>query len=383
MIGFLIVFIVLYGSLNFYIGLRGWQGVGSFIPFVNVKLYWIIFWLIALSYIIGRLSNNYLPDFIRNSFTMVGAYWMAAMLYLTVIIVLIDIVRLADRWLGILPQGLKQNTNAASYAGIVVLVLITIVLIGGTWSARNPKISYYDLTVPKDGGNIKELNIVMVSDIHLGSIIGNGRLAAMVDMVNGLKPDLILFAGDTIDDDIGPYIKENMAETFKGLKSKYGTYAVLGNHEYIGGNAMEAVRSLEQGGVKVLRDDFVKIENSFYVIGRDDLSAERFGKSKRKTLEELTSQLDKTKPLILLDHQPFRLEEPMNQGIDLQLSGHTHRGQLFPNQLITGRIYEIDWGYLKKDNLHVVVSSGYGTWGPPIRVGNRAEIVNIKMRFQK
>jgi len=383
MVGFLIVFILLYGGLNYYIGLRGWQSVGSMVPFLNIKLYWVMFWMVALSYLVGRLSGNFLPDFIRNSLTLIGSYWMAAMLYFTIIIVFIDIVRLIDRWFGFLPQGLKQNSYVVYYTGIAVLVLMGAIFIAGTWNARNPKVSHYDLTVPKDGGKLQELHIVMVSDIHLGNIMHNGRLATMVDMINDLKPDLILFAGDTIDEDVEPFIKQNMADTFRQLKSNYGVFAVLGNHEYIGGNVEEAIKNLQEAGVRVLKDEWVKIEDSFYIIGRDDLSSERFGKNKRKSLAELTGSIDKSMPLILLDHQPRNLNEAAKEGIDLQLSGHTHRGQLFPNQLITGRIYEVDWGYLKKDDMHVVVSSGFGTWGPPIRVGNRAEIVDITLHFQK
>ena len=132
----------------------------------------------------------------------------------------------------------------------------------------------------------------------------------------------------------------------------------------------------------MLRDNSVLIDNSFYVIGREDSSLERAAKIKRKDLSSLVEDLDKSKPFLLMDHQPGNLSEPEKQGIDLQLSGHTHRGRIFPANIITNGIFEIDYGYLKKNNSQFIVSSGYGTWGPPIRIGSRCEIVEINLKFK-
>lgn len=138
---------------------------------------------------------------------------------------------------------------------------------------------------------------------------------------------------------------------------------------------------LEGAGVNVLRDRWLKVAGSFYVIGRDESSKARFTGEKRLDLQDLLKGVDNSLPLILLDHVPSQLQEAQAQGIDLQLSGHTHRGQLFPNQFITSKIFEDDWGLLRKGNYQIIVSSGFGTWGPPIRVGNKPEIVDITMRF--
>ncbi len=123
------------------------------------------------------------------------------------------------------------------------------------------------------------------------------------------------------------------------------------------------------------------IGEGMYVAGREDRSSGQFGGKKRKAIEELLSGLDRARPLILMDHQPFHLEEAERCGVDLQLSGHTHHGQLWPLNFITRAVYEVSMGYRRKGGTHVYVSNGVGTWGPPVRIGNRPEILRITLRF--
>ena len=137
---------------------------------------------------------------------------------------------------------------------------------------------------------------------------------------------------------------------------------------------------LEQHGIRVLRDSVVEVEGT-YIVGREDLSYNRASGRQRKALPELTAQLDHSKPILMMDHQPFHLEQAEQAAVDLQLSGHTHHGQFWPINLITNRVYEVSWGYKKKSNTHVYVSCGAGTWGPPVRIGSTPEIMRIVMRF--
>ncbi len=377
------VILFIYGALNYYIGLRGWQAVGSHITGLNATIYWLFFWLLAMSYLGARLIGKFLPTRIDQALTTIGAFWLAAMFYFVLILTVIDLIPLFDKWLGFLPAGIQNNPQTAPVVGLVILAIVTGLLVYGFWNARHPEVRHYDLTIQKQAGSLNRLHIVMVSDIHLGTIVHNGQLVKMTEMINKLQPDLVLFAGDIIDENIETFVEQKMTDSFRQLKPKLGTYAVFGNHEYIGGHAEEADRYLREAGVKVLRDHSVKVAGSFYVIGRDDRSGQRFTGVQRQKLAELMSGIDRSLPVILLDHQPVNLEEPEKQGVDLQLSGHTHRGQMFPNQFITGRIYEVDWGYLRKGNLQVIVSSGFGTWGPPIRVGNTPEIVDIVIHFNQ
>lgn len=375
---FLIVFLTIFAGLNYYIGIRGWQAFGRLIPAGCGLVYWIVFALLAFSYPIGRLGTQFRPDALSTGLTVLGSYWLAAMDFFVLSLILVDLVRLADRWLQFLPQGLKLFP---AVTGFVVVVVVLGFVLYGAWNSRNPQLTHYDINIDKPAGSLKVLHAVVVSDIHLGNIVHNDRLMAMIDRVNSLNPDIVFLPGDIIDENIGPFVEQKMPESFRKLNSKYGVYAVFGNHEYIGGHAEEAYHYLTEAGVTVLRDGFMEIAGCFNVVGRDDRSRERFGVAGRKELSEVMASIDRSIPVLLLDHQPGHLGEAQEQGVDLQLSGHTHRGQLFPFNLITKRIFETDWGYLSKGEFQIIVSSGFGTWGPPIRVGNQPEIVDIVIHF--
>ena len=373
------VIFVMYGGLNYYIGLRGWQALFSYVPFLSSKVYWPVFLLLSFSYLFSRLSEKFLPTALYEGLTLIGAYWLAFMWYFLLVIVTLDLLRLFDRWLRLVPVDIKRNLNPV--LGLAVVVLVVGIVSYGAWNARHPQVKHYDLTIAKQAGPLKQLHVVMVSDIHLGTIVHNGNLTTMVNMVNELKPDLVLFAGDVFDENIESSNKQQVSDTFRRLSAPYGVFAVLGNHEYIGGNAAEAIDYLGKAGVKVLKDSSLEIAGSFNLVGRDDRSGARYNGVPRQDLKTLMQGLDRALPIILMDHQPSQLEEPAGQGVDLQVSGHTHAGQLFPIRYITSRIFEDDWGLLNKGNFQIIVSSGYGTWGPPIRLGNTPEVVDIMIKF--
>lgn len=342
------------------------------------RLYGLVFSFFALSYLASRAGQHWLPDKVYDALTLTGAYWMAVVYYGFLLTATAEVIRLVDRFLPFLPVWLKQRPLQT---GVALLCVLTCILLYGTWNARNPIIQHYDITIPKQTETMSSLHIVAVSDIHLGNIIGAERLTKLVNSINTLNPDIVLFAGDTIDAELKPFIKEGMATPLRQLHPPLGSYAILGNHEYIGMQTDAIVEQLEQAGITVLRDRYVLIRDSFILAGRDERSRSRYGSGDRASLKQILASADRSRPIILLDHQPLDLEEAKEQGADLQISGHTHRGQLFPNNVITSSIFEIDWGYLKKDTLQVLVSSGYGTWGPPIRIGSKPEILDIYITF--
>jgi hypothetical protein len=265
---------------------------------------------------------------------------------------------------------------------ITVFSITTLIVILGHVNTWFPAVREFRLNVEKSAGNLKELNIAVLSDIHLGTTIEKRHLKRLVEKTNALHPDIILIPGDIIDEDIAPVLKNNVGEILKNFKAKYGVYAVTGNHEYIGGVAA-AKKYLTEHNVQLLNDTVKMIDSSFYLVGREDLTMKQFTRKNRKELQEIMLETDKNYPLILLDHQPFKLQTAVENGIDLQLSGHTHHGQLWPFNYITNMIFEVSWGYKKIGNTHVYVSSGAGGWGPPIRTVNRPEIINIKLIFDQ
>lgn len=378
MLLFLLIFLSLYGLINYYVGLRGWQAFQRWLPSSAGIAYAVIIAALALAYLLGRFGERFLPHAIANGLTLIGAYWLGAILYFLMIAAVVDLVRLVNRYGHLLssPPALLPL-----YTAFIAIVLVVGLMAYGTWNARHPRVRHYDIAIPKSGGTLNHLRIAMASDLHLGPIVDRPRLADMVDRINALSPDIVVLPGDTIDEDLGPFYAQGMPEELKRLTPRYGVYAVLGNHEYIGGNSEEHVRALENIGVIVLRDQAREVADSFNLAGRDDAGSRRFTGRPRQPLSTVVAGVNPAHPLILLDHQPSALDESRDNGVDLQLSGHTHHGQFFPNNLITRMVFEQDWGYLRKQTLQLIVSCGFGTWGPPIRIGNIPEIVDITVTF--
>lgn len=368
---FILAFFSIYGSLNYYIGLRFFQ---SFAPFLKpyAQVYWIAIALLALSPFVSRMVKRSADRYITDRIANLGDYWLAVFYYAVLLWVVVDVVRFISRTRAVPSVGL----------GAGVFIALALILAYGAWNARTPRITTYDITIDKQVEGLEGLRAVMVADIHLGTTINNRRLEDMVRRINALQPDIIFYAGDIIDGDVSEFAEEEMPRILNQLTPRLGSYAVLGNHEKMRGGADESARHLRESGITVLVDQYIKVNNQFYVVGRDDAGMHgRPGATSGMPLDKIMVGIDKSLPIILLDHQPSRIHESLENGVDLQFSGHTHYGQLFPNHLITGRIFEIDWGHLKKEALHVIVSCGFGTWGPPIRTSGYSEIVEINIRF--
>lgn len=310
----------------------------------------------------------------------VGSFWLAAMVYFLFFTVLIDLAQLVNLIFKIFPGNFYSEKNNFLFF-IAVNSAVFLIVAAGFINAKSPALKTIKLAINKPAGKLKTLKIAAASDLHLGTIINRGRLKDIVEKINLLNPDIILLPGDIVDEDIGPVIKQNAGELLRELSSKYGVYAVTGNHEYIGG-VEPAVKYLQDHGIKLLRDEVLLIENSFYIAGREDRSSRGFAGIKRKSLHEILSGLNSSLPVILMDHQPAKLNEAEENGVDLQLSGHTHHGQLWPFNYITKKVYEVSRGYKQKGNTHYYISSGAGTWGPPVRTGSRPEILLIEISFK-
>ena len=376
---FLSIVLSVYALINFYIFIRGWQAIPDNSSFK--KIYLITFLFVSFSFIAGRILERFWLNQFTDIIVWIGSFWLAAILYFLFIIIFLDLIRTINVTTPFYPAFATFNYEKTKLVLLIFSVLLVSgILYYGFHNARNPKITTLNLNINKSPENLKELNIVMASDIHLGTIIDSKQFGKIVDMMNGLKPDIVLLAGDIVDEDLGPVIRNNVGETLKNIRSKYGVYGITGNHEYIGG-VDDACKYLSEHNVTMLRDTTILIDNSFYVIGREDRDMSRFAGKKRKTLEELLKNVDRNYPMILMNHQPFELDETAKSGIDLQVSGHTHHGQIFPLNFITSLIFEVSTGYVRKNLSHIYVSTGVGTWGPPVRIGNTPEIVNIKLKF--
>ena len=292
----------------------------------------------------------------------------------------IDLLRLVNYIIPFFPEFITRNLQYTKQViAFIVVGIVLLTVIGARINSMLPRIKTLELTIHKNSP-LKELNVAVVSDVHLGTIVCNSHFMRIVEKINSLNPDLVLFAGDLVDEDVEPVIRQNLGETLRQINSKYGIYGITGNHEYIGG-VEEACKYLVDHGVVMLRDSVVKVADAFTLVGREDISIRQFSGKQRKQLSDLMKDVDTSLPVILMDHQPLHLNEAVDHGADLQLSGHTHHGQLWPFNYIAEAVYEVSWGYKKKGNTHIYVSCGVGTWGPPMRSGNRPEVVNMKLKF--
>jgi uncharacterized protein len=374
-----IAFLII-GLISFYVYIRGLQSIPQDSTLRNP--YTIVFWIVALSFLGGRLFERFLPSFLSHLFIWMGSFWIAAVVYFLIIVVSLDILRLINHFLPFFPSIITESYSQAKYIiSLSAMGLVGLLLLGGHINSLIPRVQTLDLNIAKKAGALKTLKIVAASDIHLGTIVGRSRLDSIVDKINSLDPDVVFLPGDIVDEDLAPVIKQNLGEALGKIKTRLGIYAVPGNHEHFG-DINKACAYLTAHGIVMLRDQSVKVGDAFYLVGREDPTVGRFNGHPRKALPELMIAVDKTYPVIMMDHQPFNLNEAVAEEVDLQISGHTHYGQLWPVSYIVRAIYELAWGYKKTRNTHFYVSDGVGTWGPPVRIGNRPEIVSIHITFQ-
>ena len=286
----------------------------------------------------------------------IGTSWLFIILYLFMAFLLLDI----GRWVHLVPTTFLKN----SWAGTLTVAgaMLVIFIYGNIHyhhKVRQP------LTLTTEKTLSRKMKVVMLSDLHLGYHNRRAELAKWVDKINEEKADLILVAGDIIDKNMQPLEEQEMEKEFLRLNAP--VVACLGNHEYYGGES-NALLFYKKADITLLRDSVITM-GDLCIIGRDDRS------HPRKTLGELLNGVDRTKYLIVLDHQPFQLEEAEQNGIDFQLSGHTHHGQVWPISWITERIYECAFGEWQRGNTRYYVTSGMGIWGGKFRIGTRSEYV--------
>lgn len=371
-----IVFTV-YGLINYYIIRRGL----SIVPAEYKTFFLIAIIFIASSYIAGRLIENIWISPISIILVWIGSFWLAIMAYTFLFLIVVDLFRLVNHFVPFFPSFITSNIEQSKrVVAIAVGVLVLSSVIGGYINTKMIVIKKYSIDIKKNAGELKSLNLAVASDLHLGTINSYEFMYNVSEKINKLNPDVILLAGDIIDEDLGPVIKYDVGEHLQRLKAKYGVYAVTGNHEFIGG-AEPAVEYLAKHNINVVRDKALKIGDAFYIVGREDRASRQFSGKQRKELSDIIKEVDKSLPIIMMDHQPFNLEQASQNGVDLQLSGHTHNGQLWPFNYIVEKVYELAWGYRLINNTHYYVSCGVGGWGPPIRTGSRPEIINIKLNF--
>lgn len=321
------------------------------------------------------LAGFFMPAAISPSIgkfvTFIGYSFLILLLYLFFVFLLIDIVRLINLLTPFISDMPLFRFRAAT-AGIALTVLVMII---GHIQFLNPKTVKLEVQTDNTSKG-KNIKIVAVSDLHLGVSIDKKMLRKYVSMIQSEQPDLVLLGGDVIDRSVQAVIDANMHEELRQIQAPLGVYAVLGNHEYYGEGLKKVIPFFDKANITLLRDSAVVVNEDIYLIGRDDATHHR-----RKSLSDLIQNIDDSFVRILLDHQPHHLSEAQENQIDLQFSGHTHRGQIFPGNILVNKLFEIGYGYRKIGQTHFYISSGLGIWGPQYRIGTQSEMVVIDFRY--
>jgi len=372
-----IIAIILLTVINFYIANRLSKGLKLFLPFFGFLTYFIILSIASLLLILGFVRSMLpLPTFIKHPLGTLSSYYMGVIVYLLIYILIADLLLLTVRII----RG-KKTFLLRTLCTALAVVLTVITVSSGISNANNVKTVSYEVSCSKNLSS--DINIALITDLHLGATGSEERLESIVNKLNETEPDIVCIAGDLFDNDFSAIKNPDRAARLLGsINSKYGTYACLGNHD-AGKTLPEMEELLQKANVNLLKDDWIVIDNTFTIVGRLDpspIEADEGGSQKRGDTASVMSGIDTSMPVIVMDHNPANIDE-YGADTDLIMCGHTHRGQIFPGSIITSLIYTVDYGYYKadKNSPSVVVTSGVGTWGPPIRVGTSSEIAVIRL----
>lgn len=368
-----IIFAALIGA-DYYVAIRIYKGMLSMK--LRVK-FWMVLTFFGLMTLIMSLAFGSsmlpFPSWLKFVLSTVGFCWMGIFVYLLLFCILSDIAHLIFKLCRVkfIAHSLYR---AIATASVIALAITTSVY--GFCNARCIKQTEYSVSM-QYGEKLSGTKIVMISDLHLGSLGSESRLSDIVNTINAREPDLICISGDFFDTDFES-IKdvEGAKATLKKLSATYGVYACLGNHD--AGRTLDKMKSfLEDVNITLLDEDYRIIDGRFALVGRADASPIGGGDQKRGELGDFFIPPENM-PVIVMDHNPARLAQYSGEQY-LILSGHTHRGQMFPAGIVTSLMYEVDYGYYQRseDEPHIIVSSGVGYWGMPMRVGTDSEIVSI------
>ena len=392
MLAFLLAPFYLLFNLYLFRRIMGW--VRAWFPWFRKRKHWAVpaalYAFFALSFVLafplpaGRL---------KRALMLIGNYWLGVLLYMIFVIVVADIVRLVLLHILHIEREKLCNPKMRRIAGRLCAALILAVSVCGVINAGIVRTTPYEITIDKRAGDLESIKVVLAADTHLGYNIGVRQMEKMVEKINEQDADLVVIAGDIFDNEWKAVEKpDELAKILRGIHSKYGVYACYGNHDIeepilagftFGSDENKSSHHemddfLEDAGIHLLRDEGVLIDNAFYLYGRPD--ALRSG-TQRLAASEITKAMDLEKPVFVIDHQPRELEELAAAGVDADLCGHTHDGQMFPGNLLMKFLWENSYGYLQVGSMHNIVTSGVGLFGPNMRVATKAEICPITVNF--
>jgi hypothetical protein len=330
---------------------------------------------VTLSFYLGFFP---FPPAIRHILMWIGAYWLGIFMYLLIFFLLADFILLVGLVIKKIPRPVP--VKARFYKGLAVMALTAVVVGGGIVNASRIKVVSYE--IPLNVAALNGFTIVFISDLHLGGVRNEANLPRAVRAINSLNPDIVCLVGDIFNDDFTLIRNpEKAGALLKSIDAPYGVYAALGNHD--GGPTLPQMAAfLRDSGITLLKDEYIIIDNRLALFGwLDAYPIAGFGGLERRDISHTMATVSESFPVIVMDHNPLNIGE-YGAETSLVLSGHTHGGQMFPIGWITRALFGVDYGYYQRDanGPHVVITSGVGTWMPPMRIGTDNEVVRVVLK---
>ncbi len=357
--------------LILYAGFRIWKLISERLLKV---VFIIVYILLVLAFPLAEILSHNVGTGWSKFIIIPGYFSLPLLLYLILSVILLDLGLGLARLTRILSKTtVKRRGFRLARLFLVLVMPVAVVVIGGVRN-NHPQIRQYSVEIPRKFSEVRQLKIAFIADFHLRETTDRHLMERFVEKVNTANPDIVLIGGDVLEGDRQDEKLNEFETQFRRLKPKYGVYGVPGNHDL---RSVSAITFFDRAGILLLQDAVEKIDNAFYLVGRND------GRSRgRKSIDEILRDCDRSLPVIVLDHRPTDLENISQTGADILLSGHTHNGQLFPINLFAKRQYELSWGYKLKNRTHVFVTSGIQVWGPPVRTAGTSEILIINVSFR-
>jgi predicted MPP superfamily phosphohydrolase len=361
-------------------------------------------YFLPIYYVHSRLKKLFIRDTFRKAFTFFyvlliaafpasellshasGPAWLKLplkagylalpfLLYLCLLLAVLDLWLILNRFLKIVANETIQSQKFRWVAFGIIFFLSAAIVIVGSMNYEKIKVTEYRIEIQKKSSTLNRLRIVLAADLHLGDMTHKQFMEKFADKINSLNPDIVLIPGDLLESDHDDLDTAEFERQFRRIKAKFGIYASPGNHESHGGESNSDF--FGRAHIHMLPDALAVMSRAFSLVGR------KFSRNeKRKSLSELLRGAPKNLPLVLLDHLPAKFERVSRSPVDIQLSGHTHHGQLFPFQFITVLRYPLSWGYKKMGHTHFFVTCGVQSWGPQVKTAGESEIMLIDVSLK-
>lgn len=301
--------------------------------------------------------------------------YLCMLFYSVALFFIYDILRIINHFKRF-PEKLRHFADKFFYGGLTVFIIAALITVSGFYPAQHITVTDFETTISKKSSSVKELKIAAITDAHIGVTIKENEIIEIKEKIQALDPDIVMFVGDMFDEGTTDDLKAIAAREWSELSATYGVYFVLGNHDDYTGYTEKQIQYFSNAGITVLRNEAVLVDNLFYIAGRDDRN------QMRKPYSYIEQQITEDLPVLVLDHRPEYDEVSKSEKAQIQISGHTHNGQVFPIQTFDLFDFNLNYGLHTRGDCQILVSSGVGNYGIPVRIGSPSEIVSLKIKFK-